>query len=79
MLNRTEKNCRKSSNKPNVKLKLRLGTLNLNKSSEKLLNNFGYFNNKSNLLFFNKSKTSIRLSCGEEKTFKKILKTVFKG
>ena len=79
MLNSTEKSFSKSCNEPNGKLTLRSGTLIFNKSSEKLLNNFGYFNNKSNLLFFNKSKTSIKLSCVEQNTFKKMLKIVLKG
>ena len=79
MLNSTEKSFSKSCNEPNGKLTLRSGTLIFNKSSEKLLNNFGYFNNKNNLLFFNKSKASNTLSCGEQNIFKKILNIVFEG
>ena len=79
MLNRTKKSFYKSCNEPNVKLTLRSGTLILNKSSEQLLNNFSYFTNKNNLLFFNKSKTFNTLSCGEENTLKIMFNIVFKG
>ena len=79
MLNSTEKSFCKRVNEPKVKLTLRSGTLIFNKSLEILLNNFGYFNNKNNLLFFNKSKASNTLSCGEQNIFKKILNIVFEG
>ena len=79
MLNSTEKSFCKRVNERNFKFTLRSGTLIFNKSSEKLLNDFGYFSNKSNLLFFNKSKTSNKLSCGEQNTFKKMLNIVLKG
>ena len=79
MLNSTEKSFCKSFNEPNVKSTLRSGTLIFNKSLEILLNNFGYFNNKNNQLFFNKSKTSNTLSCGEQNIFKKMLNIVFEG